>query len=176
MGMRKGKISMKIKNLLKRIAEYSEDADKKGLESKYVFSVLDNEKKCKIIIGSVENKRTKVLDERQKKEEELKVLTKDIINQDFILVQTSEYSIPIISLDAEDLAECRTKFLIVKNENIHEIIGIEIIPIFYNSENKELIIMHREIKIEREQIISEIKLNKTQSHLMLKEKNYIFFR
>ena len=58
---------MKIKNLLKRIAEYSEDADKKGLESKYVFSVLDNEKKCKIIIGSVENKRTKVLDERQKK-------------------------------------------------------------------------------------------------------------
>jgi hypothetical protein len=64
----------------------------------------------------------------------------------------------------------------VKNENIHEIIGIEIIPIFYNSENKELIIMHREIKIEREQIISEIKLNKTQSNLMLKEKNYIIIR
>ena len=41
MGMMKGKISMKIKNLLKRIAEYSEDADKKGLESKYVFSLLD---------------------------------------------------------------------------------------------------------------------------------------
>ena len=167
---------MKIKNLLKRISEYSEDTNKKGLESKYVFSLLDYERECKIIIGNLENKKIKMLDETERKEEELKVLTKDIINQDFILVETSENSIPIIMLDSEDLEECRTKFLVVKNENIHEINGTEIVPIFYNSENRELIIMYKEIKIEREQIISEIKLNQTQSHLMLKEKNYIIIR
>lgn len=67
MGMMKGKISIKIKNLLKRIAEYSEDADKKGLESKYVFSLLDYERECKIIIGNLENKKIKMLDETEKK-------------------------------------------------------------------------------------------------------------
>lgn len=58
---------MRIKNLLKRISEYSEDTNKKGLERKYVFSLLDYERECKIIIGNVENKKIKMLDEKKKK-------------------------------------------------------------------------------------------------------------
>ena len=175
--MKKGKISMKkssIKNLIKRAEEYSEvHKDLRGIDT-LIYSVLDNKKVCNILEYNGSIVKNIKDDIRKKAEENIK--EKELTNFDFMIVRTEKEEYPIINLDARDIQQTETSYLIVVDENKEKIIGKELKPILYDEEYKELLIMEERKEISREDIISEFRLTYARTLIITSNRKYILVR
>ena len=177
MGMRKGKISMKkssIKNLIKRAEEYSEvHKDLRGIDT-LIYSVLDNKKVCNILEYNGSIVKNIKDDIRKKAEENIK--EKELTNFDFMIVRTEKEEYPIINLDARDIQQTETSYLIVVDENKEKIIGKELKVILYDEEYKELLIMEERKEFSREDIISEFRIAYARTLIITSNRKYILVR
>ena len=177
MGMRKGKISMKkssIKNLIKRAEEYSElHKDLRGIDT-LIYSVLDNKKVCNILEYNGSIVKNIKDDIRKKAEENIK--EKELTNFDFMIVRTEKEEYPIINLDARDIQQTETSYLIVVDENKEKIIGKELKVILYDEEYKELLIMEERKELSREDIISEFRIAYARTLIITSNRKYILVR
>ncbi len=175
--MKKGKISMKkssIKNLIKRAEEYSEvHKDLRGIDT-LIYSVLDNKKVCNILEYNGSIVKNIKDDIRKKAEENIK--EKELTNFDFMIVRTEKEEYPIINLDARDIQQTETSYLIVVDENKEKIIGKELKVILYDEEYKELLIMEERKEISREDIISEFRLTYARTLIITSNRKYILVR
>lgn len=177
MGMRKGKIGMKkssIKNLIKRAEEYSEvHKDLRGIDT-LIYSVLDNKKVCNILEYNGSIVKNIKDDIRKKAEENIK--EKELTNFDFMIVRTEKEEYPIINLDARDIQQTETSYLIVVDENKEKIIGKELKVILYDEEYKELLIMEERKELSREDIISEFRIAYARTLIITSNRKYILVR
>lgn len=175
--MKKGKISMKkssIKNLIKRAEEYSEvHKDLRGIDT-LIYSVLDNKKVCNILEYNGSIVKNIKDDIRKKAEENIK--EKELTNFDFMIVRTEKEEYPIINLDARDIQQTETSYLIVVDENKEKIIGKELKVILYDEEYKELLIMEEKKEISREEIISEFRIAYGRTLIITSNRKYILVR
>lgn len=175
--MKKGKISMKkssIKNLIKRAEEYSEvHKDLRGIDT-LIYSVLDNKKVCNILEYNGSIVKNIKDDIRKKAEENIK--EKELTNFDFMIVRTEKEEYPIINLDARDIQQTETSYLIVVDENKEKIIGKELKVILYDEEYKELLIMEEKKEISREEIISEFRIAYARTLIITSNRKYILVR
>ena len=145
-----------IKNLIKRAEEYSEvHKDLRGIDT-LIYSVLDNKKVCNILEYNGSIVKNIKDDIRKKAEENIK--EKELTNFDFMIVRTEKEEYPIINLDARDIQQTETSYLIVVDENKEKIIGKELKVILYDEEYKELLIMEERKELSREDIISEFRI------------------
>ena len=104
-----------IKNLIKRAEEYSEvHKDLRGIDT-LIYSVLDNKKVCNILEYNGSIVKNIKDDIRKKAEENIK--EKELTNFDFMIVRTEKEEYPIINLDARDIQQTETSYLIVVDEN-----------------------------------------------------------
>lgn len=175
--MKKGKISMKkssIKNLIKRAEEYSEvhNKDLRGIDT-LIYSVLDN-KVCNILEYNGSIVKNIKDDIRKKAEENIK--EKELTTFDFMIVRTEKEEYPIINLDARDIQQTETSYLIVDKEDKEVIIGKELKVILYDEEYKELLIMEERKEISREDIISEFRLAYARTLIITSNRKYILVR
>lgn len=175
--MKKGKISMKkssIKNLIKRAEEYSEVHNKelRGIDT-LIYSVLDN-KVCNILEYNGSIVKNIKDDIRKKAEENIK--EKELTNFDFMIVRTEKEEYPIINLDARDIQQTETSYLIVDKEDKEVIIGKELKPIIYDQKYKELIILEERKEISREDIISEFRIVYARTLIITHDRKYILVR
>lgn len=175
--MKKGKISMKkssIKNLIKRAEEYSEvHKDLRGIDT-LIYSVLDNKKVCNILEYNGSIVKNIKDDIRKKAEENIK--EKELTNFDFMIVRTEKEEYPIINLDARDIQQTETSYLIVVDENKEKIIGKELKVILYDEEYKELLIMEERKELSREDIISEFRIAYGRTLIVNSNRKYILVR
>ena len=175
--MKKGKISMKkssIKNLIKRAEEYSEvNKDLRGIDT-LIYSVLDNKKVCNILEYNGSIVKNIKDDIRKKAEENIK--EKELTNFDFMIVRTEKEEYPIINLDARDIQQTETSYLIVVDENKEKIIGKELKVILYDEEYKELLIMEERKELSREDIISEFRIAYARTLIITSNRKYILVR
>lgn len=175
--MKKGKISMKkssIKNLIKRAEEYSEvHKDLRGIDT-LIYSVLDNKKVCNILEYNGSIVKNIKDDIRKKAEENIK--EKELTNFDFMIVRTEKEEYPIINLDARDIQQTETSYLIVVDENKEKIIGKELKVILYDEEYKELLIMEERKELSREDIISEFRIAYARTLIITSNRKYILVR
>lgn len=175
--MKKGKISMKkssIKNLIKRAEEYSEvhNKDLRGIDT-LIYSVLDN-KVCNILEYNGSIVKNIKDDIRKKAEENIK--EKELTTFDFMIVRTEKEEYPIINLDARDIQQTETSYLIVVDENKEKIIGKELKVILYDEEYKELLIMEERKELSREDIISEFRIAYARTLIITSNRKYILVR
>ena len=175
--MKKGKISMKkssIKNLIKRAEEYSEvhNKDLRGIDT-LIYSVLDN-KVCNILEYNGSIVKNIKDDIRKKAEENIK--EKELTTFDFMIVRTEKEEYPIINLDARDIQQTETSYLIVDKEDKEVIIGKELKVILYDEEYKELLIMEERKEISREDIISEFRIAYARTLIITSNRKYILVR
>ena len=165
-----------IKNLIKRAEEYSEvhevHKDLRGIDT-LIYSVLDN-KVCNILEYNGSIVKNIKDDIRKKAEENIK--EKELTNFDFMIVRTEKEEYPIINLDASDIQQTATSYLIVNKENKEEIIGTELKPILYDEEYKELILLEDVKKIAREEIISEFRITYGRTLIVTHDRKYILVR
>lgn len=175
--MKKGKISMKkssIKNLIKRAEEYSEvHKDLRGIDT-LIYSVLDNKKVCNILEYNGSIVKNIKDDIRKKAEENIK--EKELTNFDFMIVRTEKEEYPIINLDARDIQQTETSYLIVVDENKEKIIGKELKVVLYDEEYKELLIMEERKELSREDIISEFRIAYARTLIITSNRKYILVR
>ena len=176
--MKKGKISMKkssIKNLIKRAEEYSEvhNKDLRGIDT-LIYSVLDNKKVCNILEYNGSIVKNIKDDIRKKAEENIK--EKELTNFDFMIVRTEKEEYPIINLDARDIQQTETSYLIVVDENKEKIIGKELKVVLYDEEYKELLIMEERKELSREDIISEFRIAYARTLIITSNRKYILVR
>ena len=164
-----------IKNLIKRAEEYSEvHKDLRGID-KLIYSVLDNKKVCNILEYQNSSIAKNVKDDIRKKAEK-NIKEKEFTTFDFMIVRTEKEEYPIINLDASDIQQTATSYLIVNKENKEEIIGTELKPILYDEEYKELILLEDVKKIAREEIISEFRITYGRTLIVTHDRKYILVR
>lgn len=162
-----------IKNLIKRAEEYSVHKDLRGIDT-LIYSVLDNKKVCNILEYNGSIVKNIKDDIRKKAEENIK--EKELTNFDFMIVRTEKEEYPIINLDARDIQQTETSYLIVVDENKEKIIGKELKVILYDEEYKELLIMEERKEISREDIISEFRLAYARTLIITSNRKYILVR
>lgn len=163
-----------IKNLIKRAEEYSEvHKDLRGIDT-LIYSVLDNKKVCNILEYNGSIVKNIKDDIRKKAEENIK--EKELTNFDFMIVRTEKEEYPIINLDARDIQQTETSYLIVVDENKEKIIGKELKVILYDEEYKELLIMEERKEISREDIISEFRIAYARTLIITSNRKYILVR
>lgn len=163
-----------IKNLIKRAEEYSEvHKDLRGIDT-LIYSVLDNKKVCNILEYNGSIVKNIKDDIRKKAEENIK--EKELTNFDFMIVRTEKEEYPIINLDARDIQQTETSYLIVVDENKEKIIGKELKPILYDEEYKELLIMEERKELSREDIISEFRIAYARTLIITSNRKYILVR
>lgn len=163
-----------IKNLIKRAEEYSEvHKDLRGIDT-LIYSVLDNKKVCNILEYNGSIVKNIKDDIRKKAEENIK--EKELTNFDFMIVRTEKEEYPIINLDARDIQQTETSYLIVVDENKEKIIGKELKVILYDEEYKELLIMEERKEFSREDIISEFRIAYARTLIITSNRKYILVR
>lgn len=163
-----------IKNLIKRAEEYSElHKDLRGIDT-LIYSVLDNKKVCNILEYNGSIVKNIKDDIRKKAEENIK--EKELTNFDFMIVRTEKEEYPIINLDARDIQQTETSYLIVVDENKEKIIGKELKVILYDEEYKELLIMEERKELSREDIISEFRIAYARTLIITSNRKYILVR
>lgn len=163
-----------IKNLIKRAEEYSEvHKDLRGIDT-LIYSVLDNKKVCNILEYNGSIVKNIKDDIRKKAEENIK--EKELTNFDFMIVRTEKEEYPIINLDAGDIQQTETSYLIVVDENKEKIIGKELKVILYDEEYKELLIMEERKELSREDIISEFRIAYARTLIITSNRKYILVR
>ena len=163
-----------IKNLIKRAEEYSEvhNKDLRGIDT-LIYSVLDN-KVCNILEYNGSIVKNIKDDIRKKAEENIK--EKELTTFDFMIVRTEKEEYPIINLDARDIQQTETSYLIVVDENKEKIIGKELKVILYDEEYKELLIMEERKELSREDIISEFRIAYARTLIITSNRKYILVR
>lgn len=163
-----------IKNLIKRAEEYSEvHKDLRGIDT-LIYSVLDNKKVCNILEYNGSIVKNIKDDIRKKAEENIK--EKELTNFDFMIVRTEKEEYPIINLDARDIQQTETSYLIVVDENKEKIIGKELKVILYDEEYKELLLMEERKELSREDIISEFRIAYARTLIITSNRKYILVR
>lgn len=164
-----------IKNLIKRAEEYSKaNKDLKGIGT-LIYSILDKNKVCNILEYQNSSVAKNVKDDIRKKAEK-NIIEKEHTTFDFMVVRTEKEEYPIINLDARDIQQTKTSYLIVNEEDKDVIIGRELKPILYDEEYKELIIMEEIKKIPREAIISEFRIAYGRTIITTGNRKYILVR
>lgn len=176
---RKGK---KMKKLIQRVIEESENFERKsGIGNRIVFSLISNDDTCKIVIADYTKLKVglglKPISNEMKNNELSKVIKTRKLNENLLLITNNESMFPIINMDLSDLQDCNVNYMIVDSENKENIIGRSLVPWLFDNLNDELILWQDSIQINREEIIAEIKICKNRRVLILKNnKNYIILR
>ena len=108
------------------------------------------------------------VDKDYKKEEEGKIIEKNITNYDFIVVNNSIYEYPVILLN-DDISETKVSYMLIKKEDNKRINGVIISPIFYDKEQNELIILGNSLEIEKSEIFLEQKICAGRKLIVMKD-------
>lgn len=169
---------MKIRTLIKNVKENEEKA---GVGNRLIYSILDSNKKWNIIVTDYTNLKSglnlKPISDIEKEREEKKLLSKEIIDNNLIIVDNANYRFPVICLDSEDIQNSSFKYIIIDFENKESIEGRELVPWLYDDKKRELLIWQDKIEIKRDFIKAEIKVSKNRNILILNDgKNFVTLR
>lgn len=170
-------ITMKLRKLIQSLKRNEE---KSGIGNRLVYAINSN-KKCKIIVVDYTNIKSginlKPIPDKEKKEEENKILSKEIIDNNLFLVDNGNYTFPVITLDAEDIQKTAINYLIIDSENKELIKGRKLTPLLFYDKKNELLVWQDKIEIKREHIDVEVKISKDRNILILNDgKNYLAVR
>lgn len=170
--------TMKLRTLIKNVKKNEEKA---GIGNRLVYSILDSNKKCNIIVTDYTNLKSglnlKPISDIEKEREEKKLLSKEIIDNNLIIIDNANYRFPVISLDSEDIQNSSFKYIIIDFENKESIEGRELVPWIYDYKKRELLIWQDKIEIKRDFIKAEIKVSKNRNILILNDgKNFVTLR
>lgn len=166
-----------MKNIIKDLAkELKKDKQLGGIGKRFVFLITDKKDSCKVIVGNYENLRSnlnlKSINDKEKKQEEKKIIKKELTNLDFMLLSNKESKFPAICLEERDLQNTKVKYIIIDNENKQEIKGRIVVPLIYSKENNEMIIFLSEKIIKRNDILGEFKITPDNKLLGISEKEF----
>lgn len=169
---------MKLRKLINNLKKNEEKA---GIGNRLVYSILDSNKKCNIIITDYTNLKSginlKPIPDKEKKEEENKILSKEIIDNNLFLIDNGNYTFPVITLDAEDIQKTAINYLIIDSENKELIKGRKLTPLLFDDKKNELLVWQDKIEINREHIDVEVKISKDRNILILNDgKNFVTLR
>lgn len=167
--------------LRKLINNFKKNEEKSGIGNRLVYSILDSNKKCNIIITDYTNLKSglnlKPISDIEKEREEKKLLSKEIIDNNLILIDNGNYTFPVISLDSEDIQNSSFKYIIIDSENKELIKGRKLAPLLFDDKKNELLVWYDKIEIKRELINAEVKISKDRNILMLNDgRNFVTLR
>ena len=111
---------------------------------------------------------TNHVNKQVKLEEENKIVEKKITSFDFIVVNNGTYEYTVILLN-EDISQTLTSYMLVKKQTNESLSGVLINPIFYDKNEKELIILENKIKISKKDIFSEQQICSGRKLIILKD-------
>ena len=172
----------KMKKLIQKAIEESQNFERNsGIGNRIVFSLISNDDTCKIVIADYTKLKLglglKPISSEMKNNELKKVIKKRKLNENLLLITNDESKFPIINMDLSDLQNCNINYMIVDTENKENIIGRSLVPWIFDNLNDELILWQDPIKINRGDIIAEIKIYKNRSIVVLNNnKNYVILR
>ena len=170
---------MKINSNLNRILSLLEESRKEDLElkpisnNKFIYA-LSVDGKCLCFNVEVSQSSTNRVTETNhvnkqvKLEEENKIVEKKITSFDFIVVNNGTYEYTVILLN-EDISETLTSYMLVKKQTNESLSGVLINPIFYDKNEKELVIIQDKIKINKNEVFSEQQICSGRKLIILKD-------
>lgn len=170
---------MKINSNLNRILSLLEKSRKEDLElkpianNKFIYA-LSVDGKCLCFNAELNQSSTNRVTETNhvnkqvKLEEENKIVEKKITSFDFIVVNNGTYEYTVILLN-EDISQTLTSYMLVKKQTNESLSGVLINPIFYDKNEKELIILENKIKISKKDIFSEQQICSGRKLIILKD-------
>lgn len=170
MGMRKGKISMTIRNFLKKFELLNGEAQK----NTYYYS-LKNKKKRMVVVGNIKEGIV-ALNDKDLEKEKSRITKVRILERDIVIIEKNGTIIPIIQLNSRDLMKCRTKFIIIKEETKYEIKAKVLEPILFDDIKGELLVITKEMIIKKKEIILEIRINDNATYIKTKNLKFIAMR
>lgn len=168
---------MKIRKL---INNFKKNEEKSGIGNRLIYAIDSNEK-CKIIVVDYTNIKSginlKPITDKEKKDEENKILSKEIIDNNLILIDNGNYTFPVICLDSKDMQKTSVNYLIIDFEDKELIKGRKLAPLLFDDKKNELLVWQDKIKINREHINVEVKISKDRKIMVLNDgRNYITVR
>ena len=95
-------------------------------------------------------------------------MEKKITSFDFIVVNNGTYEYTVILLN-EDISETLTSYMLVKKQTNESLSGVLINPIFYDKNEKELVIIQDKIKINKNEVFSEQQICSGRKLIILKD-------
>lgn len=170
---------MKINSNLNWILSLLEKSRKEDLElkpianNKFIYA-LSVDGKCLCFNAELNQSSTNRVTETNhvnkqvKLEEENKIVEKKITSFDFIVVNNGTYEYTVILLN-EDISQTLTSYMLVKKQTNESLSGVLINPIFYDKNEKELIILENKIKISKKDIFSEQQICSGRKLIILKD-------
>lgn len=170
---------MKINSNLNRILSLLEKSRKEDLElkpianNKFIYA-LSVDGKCLCFNAELNQSsinrvlETTPIEKEVKKIEEGKIIEKQVTSFDFIILNNGTYEYPVILLN-EDILKIKTSYILIKKEENDFITGLIINPIFYDKNEKELIILENKIKISKKDIFSEQQICSGRKLIILKD-------
>lgn len=172
MWMRKGKISMTIRNFLKKFELLNGEAQK----NTYYYS-LKNKKKRMVVVGNIKEGIVALkLNDKDLEKEKSRITKVRILERDIVIIEKNGTIIPIIQLNSRDLMKCRTKFIIIKEETKYEIKAKVLEPILFDDIKGELLVITKEMIIKKKEIILEIRINDNATYIKTKNLKFIAIR
>ena len=172
MWMRKGKISMTIRNFLKKFELLNGEAQK----NTYYYS-LKNKKKRMVVVGNIKEGIVALkLNDKDLEKEKSRITKIRILERDIVIIEKNGTIIPIIQLNSRDLMKCRTKFIIIKEETKYEIKAKVLEPILFDDIKGELLVITKEMIIKKKEIVIEIRINDNATYIKTKNLKFIAIR
>ena len=172
MWMRKGKISMTIRNFLKKFELLNGEAQK----NTYYYS-LKNKKKRMVVVGNIKEGIVALkLNDKDLEKEKSRITKVRILERDIVIIEKNGTIIPIIQLNSRDLMKCRTKFIIIKEETKYEIKAKVLEPILFDDIKGELLVITKEMIIKKKEMIFEIRINDNATYIKTKNLKFIAIR
>lgn len=170
---------MKINSNLNRILSLLEESRKEDLElkpisnNKFIYALsIDGKCLCfNVELNQSSTNRvteTNHVNKQVKLEEENKIVEKKITSFDFIVVNNGTYEYTVILLN-EDISETLTSYMLVKKQTNESLSGVLINPIFYDKNEKELVIIQDKIKINKNEVFSEQQICSGRKLIILKD-------
>lgn len=170
---------MKINSNLNRILSLLEESRKEDLElkpisnNKFIYALsVDGKCLCfNVELNQSSTNRvteTNHVNKQVKLEEENKIVEKKITSFDFIVVNNGTYEYTVILLN-EDISETLTSYMLVKKQTNESLSGVLINPIFYDKNEKELVIIQDKIKINKNEVFSEQQICSGRKLIILKD-------
>ena len=170
---------MKINSNSNRILSLLEESRKEDLElkpisnNKFIYALsVDGKCLCfNVELNQSSTNRvteTNHVNKQVKLEEENKIVEKKITSFDFIVVNNGTYEYTVILLN-EDISETLTSYMLVKKQTNESLSGVLINPIFYDKNEKELVIIQDKIKINKNEVFSEQQICSGRKLIILKD-------
>ena len=170
---------MKINSNLNRILSLLEESRKEDLElkpisnNKFIYALsVDGKCLCfNVELNQSSTNRvteTNHVNKQVKLEEENKIVEKKITSFDFIVVNNGTYEYTVILLN-EDISETLTSYMLVKKQTNESLSGVLINPIFYDKNEKELVIIQDKIKRNKNEVFSEQQICSGRKLIILKD-------